>query len=128
MRIIQSQANSSSYLGNKKANVSGNVSASKVPTVVISRSISDEITRENIHDDSKLSFVIYSQTVGYHTQTGICAALSIEDYINGVLKRHENTIKGFEPCLNIDEQCRKQEVCLNNTYTDNNHHHDDDAI
>jgi len=114
MRIIQSQAqaNSSSYLGNKKANVSGNVSVSKVPTVVISRSISDEIIpRENTHDDSKLSFVIYSQTVGYHTQTGICAALSIEDYINGVLKRHENTIKGFEPCLNIDEPCRKQEVC-----------------
>ena len=112
-----SQAKSSSFLKNENTCVSGNDSASNVPTIVIARSISDELIHESIPDSKcPLSFVIYSQTVGYHTQTGICAALSIEDYFNGVLKRHENTIKGFEPSLNIDESCRKQKVRYLNVF------------
>jgi hypothetical protein len=39
------------------------------------------------------SFLIYAQTHGEHTQVAICAALSVEDCVNGIIKKHENVIK-----------------------------------
>lgn len=41
--------------------------------------------------DDKPCYYIYQLTMDGRTQTGICACASIEDYENGVIKKHENT-------------------------------------
>ena len=41
--------------------------------------------------DKKPCFYIYQITMGNHTQTGIMAAVSIEEYNNGLIKKHEFT-------------------------------------
>ncbi len=42
--------------------------------------------------DEKECFYIYEETMLGRTQTGICALCSVEDYNNGVIKRHEFTL------------------------------------
>lgn len=42
--------------------------------------------------DREETFVIYSQTSNGHTQTGLCAVVSVNDYQRGVIKRHEKII------------------------------------
>ncbi len=41
--------------------------------------------------DEEKSYYIYEQTMNGRTQTGIVACASIDDYLNGVIKKHENT-------------------------------------
>ncbi len=41
--------------------------------------------------DETNSYYIYEQTMNGRTQTGIVACASIDDYLNGVIKKHENT-------------------------------------
>ena len=41
--------------------------------------------------DKNPCYYIYQLTMDGRTQTGICACASIEDYENGVIKKHENT-------------------------------------
>lgn len=41
--------------------------------------------------DSSENFYIYRQVMNGRTQTGIVAVASIDDYLNGVIKKHENT-------------------------------------
>lgn len=41
--------------------------------------------------DSKKCYYIYELTMDGRTQTGIVACASIDDYVNGVIKKHENT-------------------------------------
>lgn len=41
--------------------------------------------------DDKPCYYIYQLTMDGRAQTGICACASIEDYENGVIKKHENT-------------------------------------
>lgn len=43
-----------------------------------------------ITDEDK-SYYIYELTMNNRTQTGIVAVASIDDYVNGVIKKHENT-------------------------------------
>jgi len=37
------------------------------------------------------AYYIYSQTMDGRTQTGIVAASSVQDYVDGIIKKHENT-------------------------------------
>ena len=41
--------------------------------------------------DQKKCYYIYELTMNGRTQTGITACASIDDYLNGVIKKHENT-------------------------------------
>ena len=41
--------------------------------------------------DSEQCYYIYEQTMNQRTQTGLVACCSIDDYANGVIRRHENT-------------------------------------
>src|SRR5262249_7819873 len=41
--------------------------------------------------DGKPSFYLYSQVMGSHRQIGVAAAVSCEDYLSGVIKKHEFT-------------------------------------
>ncbi|MBE5951079.1 MAG: DUF1015 domain-containing protein [Lachnospiraceae bacterium] len=41
--------------------------------------------------DSEHCYYLYELTMNGRTQTGIVACVSIDDYINGVVKKHENT-------------------------------------
>lgn len=41
--------------------------------------------------DKKDSLYIYRQVMGEHIQTGIVACVSIDDYKNGIIKKHEKT-------------------------------------
>lgn len=41
--------------------------------------------------DKRQAYYIYEQTMNGRTQTGIVAVASIDDYVNGVIKKHENT-------------------------------------
>jgi uncharacterized protein (DUF1015 family) len=41
--------------------------------------------------DPSPCFYLYRQIMGRHTQTGLVAAASCEDYVNGIIKKHELT-------------------------------------
>ncbi len=42
-------------------------------------------------EDEQTCYYLYEQTMNQRTQTGIVACVSIDDYLNGVVKKHENT-------------------------------------
>ncbi len=44
-----------------------------------------------LKQDSQPCFYLYRQIMGQHSQTGIVAAASCEDYLDGVIKKHELT-------------------------------------
>ncbi len=46
--------------------------------------------------DKKACYYIYQLTKGCHVQTGLCACSSVEDYVKGVIKKHEETRKEKE--------------------------------
>jgi uncharacterized protein (DUF1015 family) len=53
----------------------------------------DEFVSDNVYmQDEKPGFYIYRQTQPNNTFTGIIGAAAIDDYINGVIKIHEQTI------------------------------------
>ena len=57
---------------------------------------SAELLRERIDDgtlmcDPSRSYYIYELTQAGHTQTGVVAVCSIDEYEQGIIKRHENT-------------------------------------
>lgn len=49
------------------------------------------ITDGNYIQDSEAYYYIYELTMDGRTQTGIVAAASVDDYLNSVIKKHENT-------------------------------------
>ena len=51
----------------------------------------DEVEKGIFLQDQAESFYIYEQKMGDRTQTGIVALSSIDDYVSGVIKKHENT-------------------------------------
>ncbi len=51
----------------------------------------DRIKRGDFVADEKPCYYIYEQTMNGRTQTGIVACASIDDYLNNVIKKHENT-------------------------------------
>lgn len=42
-------------------------------------------------EDPEASFYLYELTMDGHSQTGIVACAAVDDYLNGVIKKHENT-------------------------------------
>lgn len=46
--------------------------------------------------DDKACFYLYEQIWKGRSQTGIVACASIDDYVNGVIKKHENTVEAKE--------------------------------
>ncbi len=51
----------------------------------------EKIENGDFIQDEKPCYYIYEQTMNGRTQTGIVACASIDDYLNGVIKKHENT-------------------------------------
>ena len=49
------------------------------------------IEKGNLVQDTNFCFYLYQITMGNHTQTGIMAAVSIEEYNQGLIKKHELT-------------------------------------
>ncbi len=65
----------------------------------------DQIEKGVFIQDEKPCFYIYEQTMNGRTQTGIVALSSIDDYLNNVIKKHENTRQ------------EKEEDRINHVYT-----------
>lgn len=52
----------------------------------------DRLVSDGICDqEEELRFYIYSQTMNGRTQTGLVGCVSIDDYVNNVIKKHEHT-------------------------------------
>jgi uncharacterized protein (DUF1015 family) len=52
----------------------------------------DRLTGQGaLYQDDKSAFYLYRQIMGDHTQIGLVAAASCEDYLRGVVKKHELT-------------------------------------
>ena len=52
----------------------------------------DKMVREEVYlQDKKENFYIYRQTMKGRTQTGLVVCASIDDYLKGKIKKHENT-------------------------------------
>ncbi len=49
------------------------------------------IARRALHQDRKAAFYIYRQVMGAHSQVGIVAVASCEEYLQGTIKKHELT-------------------------------------
>lgn len=58
--------------------------------------LSSQIENGTYVRDTELSYYIYELTMDGRTQTGIAALSSIDDYLNGVCKKHENTVEEKE--------------------------------
>ena len=56
-----------------------------------SKNLQNLINKRKIKQDSSPCFYLYSISMGDHTQTGIMAAVSIEEYNTGKIKKHEFT-------------------------------------
>lgn len=58
--------------------------------------MADNLLKRQIRDgiyiqDSKPCYYIYELTMGTHIQTGLVAGVSVDDYLNDIVKKHENT-------------------------------------
>lgn len=53
--------------------------------------LDDSIARGDFVQDPKRCFYIYEQTLDGRSQAGIVGCASIDDYLEGVIKKHENT-------------------------------------
>lgn len=51
----------------------------------------DMIERGEFVQDNKACYYVYEQVMNQRSQTGIVAASSVDDYLNEVIKKHENT-------------------------------------
>src|ERR1044071_7639158 len=49
------------------------------------------ISQGALQRDERPSFYLYRQVMGKHSQVGLVAAASCEDYLRGVIKKHELT-------------------------------------
>jgi uncharacterized protein (DUF1015 family) len=49
------------------------------------------ISESALRQDDKPNFYLYRQIMGRHTQTGLVAAASCEEYVSGIIKKHELT-------------------------------------
>ncbi len=49
------------------------------------------ITDGILKDDAKPCFYLYAQTMGHHSQFGIIGCVSVEEYLNNTIKKHELT-------------------------------------
>ena len=58
--------------------------------------LSSQIENGTYVRDTELSYYIYELTMDGRTQTGIAALSSIDDYLNCVCKKHENTVEEKE--------------------------------
>lgn len=53
--------------------------------------LQERIAQGIFRQDETDSFYLYEQTMDKRVQTGLVACASIDDYVNGVIRRHENT-------------------------------------
>jgi len=60
--------------------------------------------------DDEPTFYIYRQTMGQNTQTGIVGCVSIDDYMNDIIKKHEYTREEKE-----QDRIRHFDICNANT-------------
>src|SRR5881394_2586701 len=49
------------------------------------------ITQGALRRDPRPQFYLYRQTLGRHSQVGLVAAASCQDYLSGLIKKHELT-------------------------------------
>ncbi len=56
--------------------------------------------------DEQENYYLYEQTMNGRTQTGIVGCASVDDYVNGVIKKHENTLAEKEA-----DRIRHIDVC-----------------
>lgn len=60
--------------------------------------------------DGEISFYVYRQVMGGHSQTGVVACCSVADYDNGLIKKHEKTRRDKE-----DDRARHVKMLNANT-------------
>ncbi len=58
--------------------------------------LDEKIENGSYVQDETPCYYLYEQTWQGRTQTGIVACASIDDYLNGVVKKHENTVEAKE--------------------------------
>jgi len=62
------------------------------PVYAKARENFDRLRREgNLQQDSSENFYLYRQVMGSHAQTGFVAAVSCQEYLDGIIKKHEFT-------------------------------------
>lgn len=70
----------------------------------------DFIRRGWLVQDKEEHYYLYAQTMGGKTQYGLVVAASVDDYLHGVIKKHELTRKSKE-----EDRMRQVEACDANT-------------
>ena len=70
------------------------------------QTLAERIAAGDYVQDARPCFYLYEQTWQGRTQTGIVACASIDDYLNGVVKKHENTVEAKE-----QDRIRHVDVC-----------------
>ena len=55
------------------------------------RALADLQRRDVLRQDPTPRFYVYAQRMGAHRQTGLVACASVEEYLSGAIRKHENT-------------------------------------
>jgi len=63
---------------------------------LIKKKFNEFIQKKYLIKDEELSYYIYQQKSERNIFSGVIAAVSVEDYLNGSIKKHEHTIKSRE--------------------------------
>ena len=58
---------------------------------LVKKKYEEFINKKYLSQDKTPAYYIYQQQNTLHTFTGIIAATSVEDYVNGKIKKHEHT-------------------------------------
>lgn len=86
------------------------------------RELLDKMINDGIYEqDADKAYYVYEQTMDGRAQTGIVACSSVDDYINKVIKKHENTREDKElDRINHVDRCNAQTGPIFLAYRSNN--------
>ncbi len=89
---VKDNPNSFLHVVKPEVDLPGDIDVHSMPVYIRGKENLDRLIREGIFkQDEPDCYYVYAQTMNNKTQYGICACASIEDYSNGVIRKHELT-------------------------------------
>ena len=96
-QMAKDNSDSFLHIGKSEIDLEANIDSYDKRVYQKARENLDKMVEEKIYiQDKKNKIYIYRQIMNGRSQTGLVVCASIDDYLNGVIKKHENTRKDKE--------------------------------
>jgi len=97
LQMAKDNPDSFLHIGKSEIDLEANIDSYDKRVYQKARENLDKMVEEKIYiQDKKNKIYIYRQIMNGRSQTGLVVCTSIDDYLNGVIKKHENTRKDKE--------------------------------